>query len=105
MAEKQRIDQSGAIKRPTKNPSDGGREGEPEIVCPGWPFGFAKSMGREMVVALQVVPMATHVLAGWDTGRPVTPKDYVEWNGKRLNIEFVDDKHPPQLTLVCVEQQ
>jgi hypothetical protein len=94
----------GTIKRPTKNPRDGGREGQPETICQDWPFGFASSMGREMVVALQVVPMATHVLTGWDVGRQVSNKDYVEWNGRRLNIEFVDDKHPPNLMLTCVEQ-
>lgn len=96
--------ESGAILRPTKNPADGGREGQPEIVCPEWPFGFVESKAREMVVALQIVPLATHVLSGWDAGQPVRQTDYVLWSGRRLNIESVDDKHPPKLTLICVEQ-
>lgn len=94
----------GTIKRPAKKPSDGGREGEPEVICQDWFFGFAKSSGREMNVALQIVPLATHVLEGWDCGKPVSSKDYVEWNGVRLNVEFVDDKHPPKLSLTCIEQ-
>src|SRR5688572_16641613 len=104
MADQQRISEAGSILRPTKNPADGGREGQPEIVCQDWPFGFVKSTGREMNVALQLVPLATHVLSGWGIGRQISAKDYVLWNGRRLNVESVDDKHPPKLTLVCVEQ-
>lgn len=98
------IKEFGTIKRPAKSPADGGREGQPELVCKDWPFGFAKSTGREMVVAMQIVPLATHVLIGRDVGRQVSAKDYVEWSGRRLNVEFVDDKYPPHLSLVCVEQ-
>ena len=94
----------GTIIRPTKYPADAGREGQPEIICDGWLFGFAKTGGREMNVALQMTPLATSVLIGWDCGKPVSAKDYVEWNGKRLNVEFVDDKHPPELILTCIEQ-
>lgn len=95
----------GTIKRPVKNPNDGGREGTPQVICIDWPFGFARSDGREMNVGLQMVALATHVLVGREVGQKVSTKDYVDWNGTRFNIEFVDDKHPPDLMLTCIEQQ
>lgn len=96
----------GKILRPTKSPSDAGREGKPEVVVKEWPFANVERRGSEMNVALQMVPMVTHILKGWRTEADVKAKDYIDWDGRRLNIEFADPHQEDDrvLMLVCVEQ-
>jgi hypothetical protein len=92
------------IKRPTKNPSDGGRVGQPETIVPIWRCSRETPRGAQAVVAQQIVPLLTHVCEGWSTGKKVSHKDYLEIEGRRFNIEFIDDSKPGWLRLLCVEE-
>jgi hypothetical protein len=98
----------GRILRPTKSPSSGGREGQAEIVQKQWWFQNVDDgrRGHEVEVARQMNPLVTHVLKGWNPGVPVLQNDYVEWEGRRLNIDFADphQENGAVLKLVCIEQ-
>jgi SPP1 family predicted phage head-tail adaptor len=95
------------IKRPSKNPSDGGREGQPETVVSHWPCAINSGSGHEVVVARQINPLVTHVVRGIHPGKKITAQEYLEIDGRRLNIDSVDESkgYGAMLSLVCIEQQ
>lgn len=95
------------IKRPSKAPSAGGREGMPDMVIPEWPCSIVSSGGREVVIAQQVNPLITHVAIGINPGKEITAQDYLEVDGRRLNVDFVDRtaNYGAKIKIRCIEQQ
>ena len=100
---------TGRILRPSVSPTSGGREGQPEVLVSEWIFSNRddKRHGREVSIARQMTPLVTHVLKGWKPAAEVKPTDYVEWDGRRLNIDFADpyQQNGMVLMLVCIEKQ
>lgn len=95
------------ILRPTKSPTDGGREGKPEVLGSKWPCSVVSGGGREVVIAQQISPLVTHVVKGMHPGCNITPLDYLIVDGKRLDVEFVDAtaNYGAVVTLRCIEKQ
>lgn len=95
------------VMRPTKALDDRGQlQGKDETIIQHWPCSIEALSGNKAAQARTLVPTVTHQLEGYgNPAKPLKPKDYVTVNGRRLDIEFINDKrmNGVELSLLCTE--
>ena len=95
------------VMRPTEAIEGHGElRGQDGTVYCDWPCSIEPLTTREAEVARQLVPMATHKIAGsGEPARPIKHGDYITYRGTKFEIGSVLDKDMDgtEYELTCVE--
>jgi len=86
---------------------DGQPQGQDTVYWRDVPCSIETLNGRELEVARQLLATATVKVAMYgDPEKPLNPKDYIEFNGRRFEIGQIIDKQQNgcELELICGEQ-
>jgi SPP1 family predicted phage head-tail adaptor len=95
-----------AIKRPTKALDARGQlQGQDETLTQEWPCKINTLSGNKAEQARSLVPSVTHSIEGGRTRVPLKQKDYLQYRGRRFDIEFINDieRNGDEVTLLCTE--
>lgn len=79
----------------------GEKQGQAEVIYKNWPCSIVQTGGSESDQAGGTFSDATHEVEGYtDPKKPIKPRDYLLFNGRRLDISSVID--PEQNGLIAV---
>ena len=96
------------VMRPaTVTHSRGEQRGKDTVLIKGWPCAITPSGGTEIDQAGSTYADATYQVEGYqDPRNRIKPKDYLLFEGRRLNISFVEDPlmNGEIAVLTCGEQ-
>ena len=79
----------------------------PLIVSRGEPCSIRSLSGRELELARQLYGMTTHqVTLRFNSRVAITPKHYLVFRGRKLNIGYIDNvgQRDDELRLLCAEE-